>query len=390
MMEQEYNQGVLYDLCATQPSFGSSRHGGGKYGEIVLKQILRRDLPVTCFYDSRRWLNPEISTLLQNKGVSLYDVNEQGLDKIIKTSRCGVLYSALPTNAIMQREDVIVIGTIHGLRRLETPADSLCFKYRNLNWKDWLFYGLNKIMPALLRLKLCHYYMLAWKNPKFQMVTVSNHTSNAIKVFFPQLKDKTIPVFYSPSTSEYELSETVFNEKYFMLVSGNRLEKNNLRAIIALDHLFSNGFLSDFSVKVTGAKDASNFRYKIKNASRFQFLGYVNDKELDQLYHDAYCLVYPSVNEGFGYPPLEAMHYGTPVISSSYCSIPEVCGEASLYFNPFSIEEIENRLLQISNSIMHVRQKDLAIKQYAKITTKQKRDLDALVDFIYSKNEQYL
>ena len=56
-----------------------------------------------------------------------------------------------------------------------------------------------------------------------------------------------------------------------MMVSGNRCEKNNLRAIMALDRLFTMGYLYDFKVKITGAKDASNFRYKLMNKQRFEF-----------------------------------------------------------------------------------------------------------------------
>ncbi len=378
---------LLYDLTATQPSFGSIRHGGGKYGEVVLKRIVERRFHVSCFFDGKRLLNPDIKNFLEENNVKLYNIDCQSLDEVINVSKSNVLYSALPSSPMIERKDIKVIGTVHGLRRLETPADRYFFKYRNLNWKDWLFFLSNRFASGLVRKLLCSYYIKAWQNPGFQMVTVSHHTSNAIKVFFPEFKDKKIPVFYSPSTTEYEICERKYHDKYFMMVSGNRLEKNNLRAIMALDRLFSNGFLDGFNVKVTGSKDSSNFRYKMQNPERFQFLGYVDDKELDQLYHDAYCLVYPSVNEGFGYPPLEAMHYGTPVISSSYCSIPEVCGEASLYFNPFSIEEIQNRLLQIAEKDFHDSQSCLAKQRYLHITAKQNEDLDKLIDYIYSDNE---
>ena len=53
-MKQE-NQ-ILFDLTATQPIGSNKRHGGGKYGEVVLRQILKRGLPVTCYYDSNKWL----------------------------------------------------------------------------------------------------------------------------------------------------------------------------------------------------------------------------------------------------------------------------------------------------------------------------------------------
>jgi glycosyltransferase involved in cell wall biosynthesis len=63
-------------------------------------------------------------------------------------------------------------------------------------------------------------------------------------------------------------------------------------------------------------------------------LGYVSDGELRALYQRAACLVYPSRYEGFGFPPLEAMACGCPVIVSQTSSLPEVCGDAALYVDP--------------------------------------------------------
>jgi len=63
-------------------------------------------------------------------------------------------------------------------------------------------------------------------------------------------------------------------------------------------------------------------------------LGYVPDPELAVLLRNALALVYPSRFEGFGLPPLEAMHVGCPVVTTPFTSIPEVCGEAALYIDP--------------------------------------------------------
>jgi glycosyltransferase involved in cell wall biosynthesis len=63
-------------------------------------------------------------------------------------------------------------------------------------------------------------------------------------------------------------------------------------------------------------------------------LGYVSDGELRALYQHAACLVYPSRYEGFGFPPLEAMACGCPVIVSQTSSLPEVCGDAAIYVDP--------------------------------------------------------
>ena len=374
---------LLFDLTATQPSIDSKRHGGGKYGEAIFKRIIERKLSFSCLYDSRRWINPEIQKLINSNDIELFDVSIQLIQKIIDNNQFKTVFTAMPRPPFYSLQNVKVVGTIHGLRRLETPADKYCFLYKTQNWKDWIFYFANILAPRIIKNKLCDYYRRKWKNPNFNIVTVSNHTSNSIKVFFPEFHHKEIPVFYSPSTLSFNIIEKKYLTKYFLMVSGNRLEKNNLRAIKALDMLFSNGYLEGYRVKITGISSSKSFRYSVKNKDRFDFIGYVDDEELEQLYHDAYCLIYPSVNEGFGYPPLEAMHYGIPVISSPYTSIPEVCGEANLYFNPFSVEEIANRILQISDMEVYHKQSNIARMQYAKILEKQNKDLDELIDYIF-------
>ena len=71
-------------------------------------------------------------------------------------------------------------------------------------------------------------------------------------------------------------------------------------------------------------------------------LGTVPVEELASLYRTAACLVFPSLYEGFGMPPLEAMASGSPVAAATAGAIPEVCGEAAVYFDPKDPEAIAN------------------------------------------------
>ena len=77
---------------------------------------------------------------------------------------------------------------------------------------------------------------------------------------------------------------------------------------------------------------------------RLHFLGSVSDTQLTWLYTHAEALIFPSLYEGFGLPPLEAMRLGCPVLASNAASIPEVCGDAALYFDP---QDPETLLAQI-------------------------------------------
>ena len=77
--------------------------------------------------------------------------------------------------------------------------------------------------------------------------------------------------------------------------------------------------------------------------------GFVSDRELLSLVGHADALVMPSLYEGFGLPPLEAMAAGVPVLAARAASMPEVCGEAALYFDPRNVEDIARNLVRIAS-----------------------------------------
>jgi glycosyltransferase involved in cell wall biosynthesis len=94
--------------------------------------------------------------------------------------------------------------------------------------------------------------------------------------------------------------------------------------------------LGDFplAVAIAGTRDASVFQAPELPPGDVRMLGYVSDGTLADLYRHAACFVLPSLYEGFGLPALEAMANGCPVLAARAGSIPEVCGDAALYFDP--------------------------------------------------------
>jgi glycosyltransferase involved in cell wall biosynthesis len=76
-------------------------------------------------------------------------------------------------------------------------------------------------------------------------------------------------------------------------------------------------------------------------------LGYVTDAQLRALYSHAACFVYPSLYEGFGLPPLEAMMCGCPVVVSGAASLPEVCGDAAVYCDPHDPTDIARSIATV-------------------------------------------
>jgi glycosyltransferase involved in cell wall biosynthesis len=95
----------------------------------------------------------------------------------------------------------------------------------------------------------------------------------------------------------------------------------------------------------------SELKEIISGSKNILLTGYVTEEELVSLYSNATCFLYPSLYEGFGMPPLEAMACGCATIVSDTSSLPEVCGEASLYVNPLNIQSITEAILKVINNV---------------------------------------
>jgi glycosyltransferase involved in cell wall biosynthesis len=109
---------------------------------------------------------------------------------------------------------------------------------------------------------------------------------------------------------------------------------------------------SDLRLVLAGAPGWSNKRlYRAWRQSPYQsdiiFLGYISQKEKEILYSRASVFVYPSFYEGFGFPPLEALSYGLPVVCSNVSSLPEVVGLAALMIDPYQPGEIAAAIQEI-------------------------------------------
>ncbi|UFS69772.1 glycosyltransferase family 4 protein [Geomonas sp. RF6] len=101
---------------------------------------------------------------------------------------------------------------------------------------------------------------------------------------------------------------------------------------------------------VAGGGNSQVFAQSGHASDHVRFLGYVTDSELKALYSAATCFLFPSLYEGFGIPPLEAMRCGCPVLASSAASLPEVCGDAALYASPHSAAEFTRQMSRVLES----------------------------------------
>ena len=124
----------------------------------------------------------------------------------------------------------------------------------------------------------------------------------------------------------------------YALVIGTGAAHKNLAA---LHHAIGALGARGLALAVAGAKDAAVFRQDgAPPSENLRPLGRVSDAELRALYEGALCLVFPSRYEGFGLPPVEAMWCGCPVIASRAGAVPEVCGDAALWFDAAQPESL--------------------------------------------------
>jgi glycosyltransferase involved in cell wall biosynthesis len=350
---------ILYDLAATQPSTGKY-HGGGEYGKVVFQRLvaLRDDERISAFYRPERWLDPSVKQCADaHANVRLLSYPEnRDLTEVIRETAPDRFYTALPYGYYdVDFSDVELVMTIHGLRPIENPTDRYEYRFQRSLW-GWVKFIGKQLIPSGY-VKMHHRRMkklLEVPARKKSIVVPSRHTKYALLDTFGAVEFDDVRVLYSPEQeSESPASPTALEqrgirpERYILMVSGGRWRKNAYRAVHALDDLFSRWPEIDLDVVVTGVDSPSLVFGALQNRDQFQFLDYVDRPILEALYREAYCLLYPTLNEGFGYPPLEAMRYETPVLCSAVTSLPEVCQDAALYFNPYAPSEIRNRVLMI-------------------------------------------
>lgn len=103
-------------------------------------------------------------------------------------------------------------------------------------------------------------------------------------------------------------------------------------------------------LRMSGADAVEDAVARLGLRERVVHLGYVTPRELADLYAGARAMVFPSLFEGFGIPLLEAMMAGCPIVASTATSIPEVAGDAAVYFDPLDVDELEARLDELLDS----------------------------------------
>lgn len=188
---------------------------------------------------------------------------------------------------------------------------------------------------------------------KDEIIKYSNIDSKKIHVVYPAVD---IKIYNNNIISEKE--KTQLKQKYklperFLIYVGNIKPHKNLKNLLyAFDKIYDDSLylvvVGNKEGFITMDKDIDNLL--LNRNRKIIFTGFIPDKDLPKFYKMAKALIFPSIYEGFGLPPLEAQACGCPVIVSKIASLPEVYGDSALYCDPYDVNDIAEKIENLINN----------------------------------------
>jgi len=382
---------ILFDQTEAQTSY---YNGAAEYAQTLFLQLVSLlgdypDVTLYSLYTSERSfkyeaLSPE--SLRSHIRVVPVDYSRKRLKDIISENNidllfvtCAQTFCDLPLGNLSHL-GCKVVAVIHDMYVEEMASSHIEYLHYIKHPGRFLYNCLGRIKVRLLsgtttaRAKLM--VRLIGDNDS-EIVTVSDYSRQAIRYFLPEFADK-IHVFYAPMKTcpdestdicNGQLKELVDNHrKYYLLLSADRITKNGERMLNAFKQFAANADPSALIV-TTGCKKSL--------FSNHVALPFLSSSDINKAYRHCHALLYPSLFEGFGYPPVEAMSYGKPVLSSNVCSIPEVLGDSPVYFTPIYESSMYGALLKF-NDMPYDKLAEKATNQYLTIKARQEADLQNL------------
>ena len=189
------------------------------------------------------------------------------------------------------------------------------------------------------------------------IVAVSEHTKQQVEQHYPEARGR-VHVIYQGYRQDIQrpcpgeitkfLQSDLDHYPYILYVGTIEPRKNLPRLIAAFEQAVRAARLDHHLYLVGGwgwkSAEAREALRASPMADRIHSVGYVANERLPLYYAGADLFVYPSLEEGFGLPPLEAMVCGTPVITSNCSSLPEVVGDAAITVNPFDVNALADAI----------------------------------------------
>jgi len=257
----------------------------------------------------------------------------------------------------LKRLGVELLHEPHYVLPLLTPTRSV------VTIHDCIHLLFPQYLPSRMALSYAQFMMGQAIRKSATVFTVSEASRQDILRFYPEANEErvqVVPNAIDPNLIENPGEEEIerVRERYqirgrFVLYAGNIKPHKNLdRLIAAFGLLKQRSGLEDVKLLIIGDEihKYGSLRRAVESAGVRQdvrFFGFVPDSTLAALYRLASVFAFPSLYEGFGLPPLEAMACGAPVVTSKISSLPEVVGDAAVLVDPYSIEAIADGLARV-------------------------------------------
>jgi glycosyltransferase involved in cell wall biosynthesis len=298
----------------TQPITGVQRYA------IEISKYLRKLLPDAVFVCPPHVTQHAIAHELS--AVRIGRLNSHAWEQIelplyLRKQKNALLLNLCNTGPLFYSNQVV---TIHDLAFLVNPG-----------WFSKSFTALYTFLVPRLAKKSKH------------IITVSeNSKSDICRVLaIPADKVSVIKGSYAPCFSKTAPAERRQGARPYILAVSSLDPRKNFKSLV---EAYNSLQLEGIDLLIAGSENKvfadATLKKIIEQNPGTHFSGYVSDPELADLYRNALLFVYPSLYEGFGLPPLEAMACGCPVITSNTSSLPEICGPASHYVDPTQIQDI--------------------------------------------------
>lgn len=273
----------------------------------------------------------------------------------IDTKKADILFCSAPSAVKNNYRGGLTVQTIHDIIPLVTLYHPPSNKFNALFYKN--------IITSLKYADI--------------VLTISEFSRQEVIKIFPKFADK-LKVIYQPipiAENELKLAESALlnsstlskfslEKEGYLLYIGALERRKNIDRLIEAYLAVKNTIKMPLLLVGSLGYGSELFAKKMKNKD-IKYLGYVSNLDKLILLKNANCFVFPSLYEGFGLPPLEAMSMGCPVITSNISAIPEACGDAPLYVNPNNIADIAEKILEIYDN--HSLRKELINKGYQQV-----------------------
>lgn len=324
---------IVLDLRIFGPQYG----GLGRYNQQLLLNLAKLD-HTNQYIILIKKLSSENLDLPVNFSWKLcpyhwYSLQEQiFLPLILKKLKPDVVHFPHFNVPIFYRGKFIV--TIHDLIMTKFPS----IRTSTLNRFVFIFKRLAYQLTISLAIKRAD-----------KIIAVSQFTAEDIKTYFHlnQNQAEKIKVVYeglTPIKDAQEINDDL-PDKFFLYV-GNAYPHKNLAFLIETFQEFLKNH-PDFYLVLVGTHNYFYQKLEKLVAKHVIFAGFVSDKKLAAYYRQSQAYIFPSLYEGFGLPPLEALAHHTPVLSSSASCLPEILADAVVYFDPQNKEDLLDKMENI-------------------------------------------